>query len=403
MKRFFSPILRFENLTWIHWTFLFAIFLLAHIPVTIRDRGNTNLAVMQADAFLRGRLNIDSYYWDTSSYHGKYYVCFPPFPSIVALPFAALPGKSVNSVLISLLLTCLSMYVFYRILQRIMPDPEGRKWIFLAFFFGTGYWYTVISSHHVNGFAHVVCTTMLMLLLYELTGKRRPVLLGFFLGAAFLSRQMTVFHGLVVAYVLFFSEEKQWEGFKKVLVFGISFSVAGAVYLLFNYLRFDNPLETGYKYFLFEGITNWPEVFQTRIEKYGLFNIKYFCHNLYYLLIKGHDVTFTGRDHLTFSDVNPYGTSLLAASPFVVASFKSKAEKGFKIVAWTTIGLIVIGGCLYHNNGWQQVNTQRFTIDFLPVMMVLVAKGYHQIPRWLFHGMVVFAIGLNIISFLLHA
>jgi hypothetical protein len=50
----------------------------------------------------------------------------------------------------------------------------------------------------------------------------------------------------------------------------------------------------------------------------------------------------------------------------------------------------------------EQVNTSRFTLDFLPLLFVLTALGASSIPKWLFKGMVVYAVLLNILSFAIH-
>lgn len=49
---------------------------------------------LQACAWLNGRLDLGKDYpWlELAIYEGKYYVSFPPFPSLVLLPFAAVWG-----------------------------------------------------------------------------------------------------------------------------------------------------------------------------------------------------------------------------------------------------------------------------------------------------------------------
>lgn len=403
MVKYLRTLIEFKDLTWKHWLFIFAIYFTLHLPAIKNDTGVTNLSVHQAKAFLDGRLDIEHYYWDASYFEGKYFVCFPPFPSILVLPVVAIFGEVVKTVLISVLLTFLSMYLFSQILTKLIDDVTIRKWLFLGFFFGTGYWYTVITSHHVNGFAHVVSIAALMLFLFELLNSRRPVLLGIYLAAAFLSRQMTLFYGVLLIYYLFFEDEDKLRGFKRLLLAGLSFSILAFIYLIFNYLRFHDFFETGYKYFVFEGVENWPEFLLTRIENYGLFNIKYLPYNLYNLLIKGHQIVFTGKDHLLLGGIDLFGTSLFVASPFLLAAFKASSKKRHIIAVWIVIALTAVGGLLYHNHGWQQVNTQRFTLDFMPAMMILVALGYKSIPLWLFRGFVIYAIALNLFSFIIHA
>lgn len=400
MKNFILEIIHFQNLRLKHWLVIFAVYILVHIPAIRNDTGETNLAIRQAKAFLDNRADIPKYYWDVAVYEGKYYVSFPPFPAVVALPFVIIQDK-VNSVLISLLLSCLSMYLFYRILQRVMPEVSGRKWIFLAYFFGTGYWYMVLTSHHINGFAHIVSSCLIMLLLFELTGKQRPVLIGLFLSATFLSRQMTLFYGILIIYFLFFEQGDKKIALRKLAICGSAFLVPALAYLYFNYIRFGDVFNTGYNYILYAS-PNGASMLKDRVESYGLFHIKYFWFNFYHMFLKGHNIIFTGNGLLDIKSIDLFGTSIIAASPFVVSTLKAKEKKGLIIACWLTFFLIMTATLFYHNNGWQQVNTQRFSLDFFPVLMLLAAWGYSSVPTWLFRLLVLYAVLLNCFSLALH-
>src|SRR5699024_9067368 len=95
----------------------------------------------------------------------------------------------VNSVLIAVLLSCLNLVLAYRILKKIRIEASYIPWLIWGFFFGTSYWFVLLSSHFVYEFAEVVAVTCLLLLTNEVLGKRRGVLLGVYLGLSFLSRQ----------------------------------------------------------------------------------------------------------------------------------------------------------------------------------------------------------------------
>jgi hypothetical protein len=169
-----------------------------------------------------------------------------------------------------------------------------------------------------------------------------------------------------------------------------------ALYLLYNYVRYGNPLDSGYSHIIFIGVLS------ERVQQYGVFSYHYLLFNLYSTLIKGFNIQFQGNTHLNIRDMDLWGTSLLAASPFVVASLKAAWPRLLKFFAWATVLIILIGQCFYHNNGYEQVNTSRFTLDFLPLLIVLTALGLHRIPLWLVRGMITYAVALNIISFIIH-
>jgi 4-amino-4-deoxy-L-arabinose transferase-like glycosyltransferase len=398
MKKFLTEILHFENLNWRHWLFIFIVYFIVHIPVIEKNQYDSNLAIYQAEAFLNLKLEISKYFWDASVFEGKSYVSFPPFPAIVMIPFVALFGSHVNSLLVSILITCLSMFLFEQLLSKVMGNEPSKKWIFLGFFFGSGYWACLLTSHHINGFAHVVCTAMLFLLLYELNGKQRSWLVGLYFGLAFLTRQMTIFYSLIILYYLFSSKTDKRAGFINLIYVAFSFSSVCIPYLLFNYFRFHNFLDTGYQYLQYQSTT-----IHHRVEKFGLFSLNYFPSNFYHMFLKGHNLIFKGKDLLSVGGVDQFGTSLLTASPFVICSVKAIEQRSFRLHFWLTITLILIGVLLYHNNGWMQVNTQRFSLDFLPALIILVALGSKSIPYWLLRAFVIFSIGLNCFSFIIHA
>lgn len=400
MRNFILEIVHFENLRLKHWLIIFVAYFLLHVPAMLQDTGETNLAVHQARAFLDNRTDLSEYFWDVSVYNEKNYVSFPPFPAIVSLPFALFSEK-INTVLISVLLSFVSMFFLYRILEHAMPEAQGRKWIFIAYFFGTGYWYMVLTSHHINGFAHVVSSCMIMLLLFELTGRRRPVLLGLLLAATFLSRQMTIFYGFLIIYFLVTEKREGKVILQRMITCAIAFAIPAAAYLYFNYVRFGNPFDTGYGHILYateHGATMLGE----RVQQYGLFSVEYFWFNFYQMFLKGHNIIFTGEGLLHAKSIDLFGTSIAAASPFLVAALKPREKKGLVAVCWFTALCIITVLLFYHNNGWQQVNTQRFSLDFIPILILLTAWGYSSVPAWLFRLFVLYAIALNCFSLGLH-
>ena len=119
-------------------------------------------------------------------------------------------------------------------------------------------------------------------------------------------------------------------------------------------------------------------------------------------MLKGHNVIFSGSMNLQVTGMDQYGTSILAASPFVIFAYKAEQKTKFKIAFWSTILLIVSSILLYHNNGWMQVNTQRFMLDLFPALVVLIALSYAAIPKWLFKSFIIYAIALNCLSYTIH-
>lgn len=410
-----NRILSFKALKAKHWIIIFLGFTLIHLPVIMHDKGDTNAYILLAESLCKGQLSLspkDMPYvkgtdvlntGDLILFHGKYYLPYPPAPALLMIPFI-LMGIVVNSILIAVLLTCLNLVLLNKILKRLHIEERLIPWLMYAFFFGTSYWYILLSAYFVYGFAEVLSVTGILLLVNELLGKKRGGIMGLYLGIAFLSRQFTIFISLfVVGYLIYEyliisdkSKESRKEFWRKFLSFSFSLGACVGLYFVYNYARFGNPLETGYQYILFLGIL------KDRVDEYGVFSSHYVLYNLYNYLIKGFNIEFTGTNLLQIADMDPFGTSLFIASPFLVACFRTGWNKFLRISAWVTIGIIFTGLLFYHNNGKNQINASRFTMDFLPILFILTALGAKNIPGWLFKGTVVFAIATNIIALIIH-
>lgn len=396
---------RFQSPSRQDWIIYFLAFIVVQVPAILnfyQNDGSHNAYTLFAQSLLNGSMELPPMesYGDMIAYEGKHYLPYPPLPSVILLPFVALLGAgNVNTVAIATLMACGSLYLFYRIFTKLQVQQQYIPWLLLGFFFGTGYWYALFTSHHVYAFAHVTSCLFQLLIINELLGKRRWWLVGLFIGCTFLTRQFTVFYLLLAAGLLFFPKQGERKPFrlKDALGLAASLGVFGAIYLLYNYIRFGNALDTGYDHILFIG------VLKERVDQYGVFSARYLLFNLYSLLIKGFHIEFGGADYLQIKGMDLWGTSLLAGSPFLIASLKARCSKTLKIFSWVTILVILTGLLFYHNNGFHQINTYRFALDFLPLLVVLAATGAGQLPQWLFKGLVAYSILLNLVGFAIHS
>jgi len=396
---------RFESPSAKDWTIYFTLFILAQIPAIINfyyNDGESNAYTAFAQSLLNGQLNLPqmSNYGDMAFYNDAYYLPYPPLPAVILMPFVAIFGAgAVNTVAIATLFACFSLHTLFKIFQKLGIDAQYYAWLFLGFFFGTGYWLALFNSHHSYSFAHIISCLFQLLIINEFLGKKRWFLIGVFIGCSFLTRQFTILYSLMaLGYIIHtYSQTGKKLHLKNIFALISSTGVFILIYLLYNYARFDDFLDTGYNYILYLGIL------KERVAEYGVFHARYFLYNLYCFLIKGFNIEFEGNSNLVIKDMDLWGTSLLAASPFLIASVKAQWPKILRVSAWLTIIFILTGQLFYHNNGWQQVNASRFSLDFLPLLIVLTALGLPQLPKWLFKGMIVYAVLLNVISFLIHS
>lgn len=395
---------RFDSPSTHDWIIYFVAFVIIQVPAIFNFYDNAGLnnpyilfaqALLRGELILRPTLNLG----DLIYYNNNFYLPYPPLPSLILLPFVALLGAAnVNTVAVATIMACVSLYLMYKIFMRLQIAQDYVGWLMLAVFFGTGYWFAIFTSHHVYAFAHITAFLFQLLVINELLGKRRWWLVGFYIGCAFMSRQLTIFYAVFALGYMFYLYKSGKEVITVAKFAGFCASIGGfvLVYLLLNFVRFGNPLDTGYSHILYIG------VLRERVSQYGVFSVKYLLFNLYTFLIKGFNIQFEGPTYLNIKSIDLWGTSLLAASPFLVASIKAAWPKILKLSAIACILIIFTIHLFYHNNGYHQVNTSRFSLDFLPLLLVLTALGVKEIPGWLFRGMIGYAVVLNVLAFLIH-
>jgi len=361
----------------------------------------TNSYALQADAFLKGRLWVtDCFDGDCAVYEGRTYVMFPPLPAVIAMPFVALFGTGFSGfVFIGLAFSAASMLVWHRILAHLMRiHSQQAVWLLLAIAFATPLYYVTIRSSGVWFLAQSTAFLFVTLALYLTIARRMLVLAGVMIGLAFLCRQFSVFY-LPFLFMLTFSPESPTfridrQRIVDALKLGLPVLAAVMTYVAYNYFRFGAIGTTGYEHMM---NLNPESVIAQRMGGPGLFALDYWAFNLAYLFIQGFHIDFTGPTALTMEGLDAYGTSLLAASPFVLFALFAPNRRD----VWMGVAMIVVmivPMLFYHSNGYSQYNAQRYTLDWLPILFVILAM---TLPRGRFETFpvfVLFGMGLNVVT-----
>jgi len=333
----------------------------------------------QARAFCQGRLDIDEPFGDVATYNGRHYVVFPPFPALLITPLLALFGMHTRTTVVSLVLTALNVFVLRRTLATLEIAQELRRWVLAAFFLGTAYTTSLFQAYETWHFAHIVAVTCLLLAVCEAFGRGRAPLVGLFCGLAFLSRHLCLCAAPFLAWTLWqhHPADTLTRKVARIGLMCLPLAVCGGAYLGFNYLRFGDPFDTGYSYLRLEGFL------AERVAQYGLFDVAYVPFNLTHLFLQGFHIDFASPKYLSVTEMDPFGTSVTFASPFLFLAVLARGPRAWLITAWLAVALPVVHTAFYYNNGFAQTNAQRFTLDYLPILIILVALGCQRShPRW---------------------
>jgi hypothetical protein len=119
------------------------------------------------------------------------------------------------------------------------------------------------------------------------------------------------------------------------------------------------------------------------------------------MFLQGPHIEFGGELKLIPQGMDIFGTSLIFASPFVLFALFAKGNKVTIYSAWTAIGFTLLHMLLYYGNGYVQINVQRYTLDFLPVLILLVAWSLQNSDRKLLCTLMTYSVLLNIIALFL--
>jgi len=368
----------------------------------LSESGGSNSYALLADAFLHGRLDVDKCYdSDCAHFDGKTWVIFPPVPAVVAMPFIALFGVDFSHFMaIGLGAVAASLLLWWRILEALGVRRDTAIWLLLALAFATPLFYVTLRTDRVWFFAQSIDFLLVSLAIHEVVRGASLIRAGIFIGAAFLCRQMSLFL-VPFLFVLALRPEERLISFGRehivrALKLGLPVAVAVGIYMFYNWARFGHVMETGYVHIMVPDLDHWTLI-NHRLTTIGLFSKDYVLFNAFYLLVQGFHVQWGGPDMLNMISFDPMGTSLLAASPFVLLAFFTPLTR--PVVIGGLCALAIIGVTLfYHGNGFSQYNAQRFVLDWMPVLIFALAYAVRENLRPAFAVLATYGIALNVVT-----
>ncbi len=266
--------------------------------------------------------------------------------------------------------------------------------------FASPLFYVSIRADRVWFFAQSINFLLLTLALHEVVRGGWLALAGLYLGLAFLCRQMTILLAPFLFVLALRADEKFFsfskDNIRRAFLFGLPLLVAVVVYLIYNFVRFDAPMETGYIYIAKPDLGH-ASLINDRLLAHGLFSKDYVLFNFFHLFIQGFHLEWGGRELLTPLGLDPMGTSLLAASPFVMLAVFAPLRRDVVIGGFCAAVIIGIT-LLYHGNGFSQYNAQRFVLDWAPVLFYVLALALTKTMRPALAVLTTYGIGLNVVA-----
>ncbi len=336
------------------------------------------------DATTDGPIRLDELIPDESS--DRLYCPYPPLPAVLLLPFVFVAGyavkveaacRAVSVINVLLIALCLE-----RLPQRIgrpALSASNRVMLTALFAFGAAPWSNAMMAGDWH-LAHAVALGSLLLALNEYARTNRPIVVGLFVGLAMLSRPTTAFAGLFFALPL--ANRSQLGALARWAVGPIA---AVAILAAYNIARFGSAMDFGYDRMLLTG-----EGLRL-MNAYGQFHPAFSPRNAFWFFLAPPWVTSGGLSY------DPRGLSLLIATPaavYLFAAFRNADGRRQARNAAVATGLCLVPLLAYFNTGYWQFG-HRFSMDYLPMLMILVLAGMGPRPGRVAWSLAALSVGIH--------
>ncbi len=334
---------------------------------------------LQTWNWLHGRTYIaepEKYeYLELAIYEGRYYVSFPPLPSVALLPFVALWGLDTPNNILIAYYGLLSAALAFAIMRARGRSPRNAAFWALVCVWGSnmlwmttngGVWFQAQALNMVMCLAAVLCA---------IRGKKAASTT--FLALAVGCRPLSAIFLPIFALLFAWNEREKHGGFLKSCLAQwkcvIGPILIGACYMAYNYARFGDPLQFGHDYL--------PEFMRA---EHGQFHISYLWPNLKQLLFT--PVTISGG-RLSFPLFQ--GFMFFVADPiFIIWAVRCAVNVGKKGVSAEGLGLglgmllMLLATCMHRTLGSWQFGA-RYTCDMIPfAYMYLADRGRKRPASW---------------------
>ncbi len=371
---------------------LFIIFLAISIATNITIKGEQHFSFL-AKSFLHGRLyflEMPGFSWsdDTTLYHGHYYWPLGPFPAVVLLPFVFLSNifnLFFYQGFLQIILVLFIAFICFKIAQRLNYTKNDSWYWAFAFCFATML-IGVIFIPWSWYFAQVIAVLLGLLSVYEYLGKKRYWLIGIFL-ALMLATRLTAGLNIIffILEIIFISRKEKKQKIKNLISLLMPLIIASFLLITYNYLRFDNILEGGYK----NQYVLSPLLLKARDYK-GILSLEHLPTNVYYFFLSGPQLVYQGSSptfQLPFIKPNPYGMSIFVTSPYFLYFFFLKYRDRLSKILIINISIIAALLFLYYGGAGYVTMGYRYALDFLPLLFWILMKNYFEKNQELKTGM----------------
>ena len=341
---------------------LLVLFIFFFVIYFFSSAGNTlyDYFTRLASAFLEGKIAFsENPPWLNElipAGQGNYFVPYPPMPAILAMPFVLILKNFPQQILAHILGAGFATTIA-AIALKIRKDNLFAIWVGLFAGIGNIIWFMA-----ANGSAwylgQITAAFFMAAGILESVTKKRPLLVGIFLGGAYLAR----IHTLLALPIFIYLLRKELRGKVGMLEFAAGLTPFLGFNFAYNFARFGVIWDKGYMLI--------PGVLEEPWYQKGILHISYIPRH-----IKTMFASFP-----VFSDKAPFikpswvGLSIWITSPAFLYVFKNKLKDKYVLFTWASILLVSVPILTHGTTGFAQFG-YRFALDFYPLLFFLVISG----------------------------
>lgn len=323
--------------------------------------------VRLAESFLSGKLHLlvelPEHLHDTALYAERYYWPLGPLPAALLMP-AVLVCRSLGvefyQAYASLPISLWTGWLCFRMAMRCGRSETESVWLAVGFC-GASSYPSVAAITMSWPFAQVVAIHLIFLALHEWLGQRRWLVIGVWLGLTSATRISAGLNiGLFAVAALMVPPPLRK---KAVVLLVTGFAIPILLLGVYNYARFDSIFETGYS-FQPSGPGDFPSTSLANVIPH----LSIFLFGLPAL-----------SERFPFLVTQTSGMSVFLLSPWLFYLGSLKLDR-FSFVALLNCLVVLVVVLAWRSNGQFQLG-YRFSLDFLPVVIFLIARnGFHGGP-----------------------
>lgn len=330
---------------------------------------------LYAEALRNGRFDIVNppQTYDLINFRGKWFAPWGPLSGVALIPFQLIKGRYISTLYLSIISASINAGIVYLLLKRVRKDyfPKMKNWevfALLAFFlFGTTHVYvgTIGSSWHVD---QMVTSVLGTLGIYTIFKRKRTIndyrISSFIFASTLLGRPTYVLLLLLPIVLYLFDVRQKKTIISAVSIFGIPLAVFSILFFSYNYIRFGDFLEYGYRYI------REASYLEARRLSQGTFSLSNLTYNAWYMLFEIPKIT---RDGPNYFDFNLKGNSIFFLSPPLLAIFLARPHREV-LALWLTAIATMLPSLMVYSTGWMQFG-YRYTLDITVILLLLVVFG----------------------------